>query len=105
VGLAVYLGLTTAGGRFAKFAPQNSRGGSQGGTWHHLRACVEAKRLREGLVAADVWNLFLTIFPSWLSGSRQIPRGSHLRMCNSPINKNSSCPKQPSLPPKFISLG
>ena len=93
VGLAVYLGLTTAGGRFARFGPQNSGGGSQGGMWHHLRACIEAKRLREGLVAADAWNSFLTIFPLWLSGSRQIPRGSHLRMCNSPINKGSSCPK------------
>jgi hypothetical protein len=105
VGLAVYLGLTTAGCRFAWFAPQNSGGGSQGGTWHHMRVCVEAKQLREGLVAANAWNPFLTIFPSWLSGSRQIPRGSRLRMCNSPINKDSSCPKQPSFPPKVISLG
>jgi hypothetical protein len=41
------LGLKTIGDGFDQFGPQNRSGGSAD-TWWHLKACVEAKRCREG---------------------------------------------------------
>jgi hypothetical protein len=77
----------------------------QGGTWRHRRACINAKWLHKGLVAVRCMKLkFWTISAAvakWLS----LNLGTFLVMCNSPLNKRSDSPRQPSFHPLLFSLG
>jgi len=83
-------GLKTTGKVVSRFGPKNW-GGSQGGMWHHRRACVEVKRLYEGPVV-------VRCFEPPMAGSFMYKcRGNH-RMCNSLVNKRSGCSRQPPLP-------
>jgi len=53
--------LKTMGDTFAGLGLK-TRGTSQGGRWHHLRACVKAKVLREGSVVIRCKELNLDHF-------------------------------------------
>ena len=42
-----------------------TKGGSQGNTWHHRRACVEAKLRHEGIMVTRCSELNLDHFTPW----------------------------------------
>jgi len=98
------LGLKIAGDRFVVFRPKNLREDVRSARGVIRGLASRQSGFMKGPWPSDAWNPFWTILPLWLSGSRQIPRGS-LGMCNNPINKESGCPRQLSLSPKSISLG
>ena len=96
--------LKITGGQFLRLGPQNPvgvRNGLGGSTWHHRKACFEAKHSREELVAVRYANLKLDHFTTEFSGSTKISNGL-LGMFNRSMNNIGGCPNQPSLPLAFV---
>ena len=60
------------------FGPQNLVGvpmGTEGGTWCHREACIEAKKSHEEPVVIGWMDLEFDHFAPWLSGSVKISKG------------------------------